>query len=294
MEIPAPFVDPSALREIGDAVHVIGDRRVPLVPNVGIILGRTAALVVDTGMGPANGAQVLDVARTLAGSRRLFLTLTHFHPEHGYGAQAFSSQATIVYNITQRDELLAKGAGYLALFRGMGEAVAGALLGTELVGPDIAYAGSTCELDLGGRIVVLQTHGPAHTRGDQTVLVPDAGVLFTGDLAEEKTFPIFPWFPPDDADIDAAGWLETLARCEALAPKVVVPGHGEVGGVEIITGVRDYMLDLRRMTGELARQGLDAPATVAAVKPKVLAAYPDWHYPEWIDFAVRTYLAQPG
>ena len=57
---PPPNVDPSALSEIAKGVFVIGDRRVPLVPNIGIVLGDDSALVIDTGMGPANGAKVLE------------------------------------------------------------------------------------------------------------------------------------------------------------------------------------------------------------------------------------------
>ena len=59
-QTPAPDVDPTALKEIASGVYVITDRRVPLVPNIGIILGSGAALVVDTGMGPVNGQKVLD------------------------------------------------------------------------------------------------------------------------------------------------------------------------------------------------------------------------------------------
>jgi hypothetical protein len=62
---PPPNVDPDALAEIADGVFVIRDRRVPLVPNIGIILGADAALVVDTGMGPENGRKVLETARRL-------------------------------------------------------------------------------------------------------------------------------------------------------------------------------------------------------------------------------------
>jgi len=58
---PPPNVDASALSEIAKGVFVIGDRRVPLVPNIGIVLGDDSALVIDTGMGPANGAKVLEV-----------------------------------------------------------------------------------------------------------------------------------------------------------------------------------------------------------------------------------------
>src|SRR5260221_1577938 len=60
---PPPTVDASAISEVARDVFVIRDRRVPLVPNIGIIGGRDAVLVVDTGMGRANGARVLDAAR---------------------------------------------------------------------------------------------------------------------------------------------------------------------------------------------------------------------------------------
>src|SRR3984893_5153748 len=132
----APHVDPSALQEIASGVFVITDQRVPLVPNIGIILGKDTALVVDTGMGPVNGQKVLDCAKRLAGQRPLILTLTHFHPEHGFGAQVFKGTAKIHYNRSQRDELRAKGEGYLGMFKTFGPDVAAALEGTKLVEPD--------------------------------------------------------------------------------------------------------------------------------------------------------------
>src|SRR6204780_472611 len=136
---PAPIVDPSAIKEIAAGVYVIGDRRVPLVPNIGIILGRDAALIVDTGMGPENGEIVLAAAKRLAGRRPLILTLTHFHPEHGFGAQAFKGVAKIHYNGAQRDELREKGEAYLGMFKTFGPGVAAALEGTLLVEPDEVY-----------------------------------------------------------------------------------------------------------------------------------------------------------
>jgi glyoxylase-like metal-dependent hydrolase (beta-lactamase superfamily II) len=175
--------------EVAPGVFVIPDRRTPLVPNIGVIVGERAALVIDTGMGPRNGAIVRDVARELAGERPLFLTLTHFHPEHGYGAQAFRD-ATIIYNRAQYEELRDKGLAYLQMFRGLGEGVTAQLEGVELVSPHVAYAAA--DLDLGGKVVQLRTWGPAHTRGDQAVLLPAESALFTGDLVENRFFPIFP------------------------------------------------------------------------------------------------------
>jgi glyoxylase-like metal-dependent hydrolase (beta-lactamase superfamily II) len=285
---PAPIVDPSTIKEIAPGVFVICDRRVPLVPNIGIILGSNAALVVDTGMGPANGKKVLDAAKRIAGQRPLVLTLTHFHPEHGFGAQVFKGAAKIHYNRSQRDELQAKGEGYLGMFRTFGPDVAKALEGTQLVQPDEVYDVSA-SIDLGRRSVELRTWGLAHTAGDQIVWLPRERILFTGDLAEERIFPIFPWFPPDDASIDGARWAQILSELIDWKPAIVVPGHGDIGGAEILVAVRDYIVDLGRRVAAERKSGKDADTIVATLAPKIRAEHPGWAAPEWIDFAVRYY-----
>jgi glyoxylase-like metal-dependent hydrolase (beta-lactamase superfamily II) len=286
---PLPDVDPSAIREIARDIHVISDRRVPLVPNIGIVGGSDAVLVIDTGMGPANGRRVLGAAKQIAGPRRLILTLTHFHPEHGFGAQVFKGATRITYNRAQRDELQAKGEGYLGMFRTFGPGVAAALEGTRIVMPDDVYDGSSAEIDLGGRKAVLRTWGLAHTRGDQVVWLPEERILFTGDLAEERIFPIFPWFPPNDADLDAMRWVDILAELESWKPDIVVPGHGDIGSAEILATVRDYMVDLGQRVAAQRKAGKDADTIVADLAPKVRAEHPDWSAPEWIDFAIRYY-----
>lgn len=291
---PSPNVDVSALASVAEGVFVIGDRRVPLVPNIGIAVGEHSALVIDTGMGSANGQAVLDLARSLAGERKLYLTLTHFHPEHGYGAHVFKGQARIVYNRAQGDDLRKKGQGYLDMFRGMAPTIEAALAGVTLVAADEFYDGSGYELDLGGRIASLRTWGRAHTNGDQIVFLPSEGVLFSGDLAEEKTYPIFPWFPPQDRDIDGNRWVQALDECLALKPRIVVPGHGDVGGSEILVGVRDYIIAVRAKVADALAERKSEDVIVAEVRADMLAAHPDWHFPEWIDFAVRYFVAADG
>lgn len=289
---PAPTVNTTAIREIVEDVYVILDRRVPLVPNIGIVLGAAKALVIDTGMGAANGRAVLEAAKRLAGARELILTITHFHPEHGYGAEAFKGVAKIIYNRAQADEFADKGPPYLDMFRTMGPAVAEALAGTRLVTADELYDGDEHAIDLGGRTVLLKTWGKAHTRGDQVVFLPDADILFTGDLAEEKTFPIFPWFPPNDMDIDGPNWIKVLDACLALKPRIVVPGHGEIGDAAILTDVRDYIADVAARVKQAAAAGRSEDEMIAELGPAVKAAHADWHFPEWIDFAIRYFYAR--
>jgi glyoxylase-like metal-dependent hydrolase (beta-lactamase superfamily II) len=288
---PSPVVR-NAPVEIADGVFVIPDDRVPLVPNVGFVRGERSLLVVDTGLGPRSGESVLEHARALAAGRRLLLTLTHFHPEHGFGAHAFAGEATIVYNAAQRDELRRKGPGYLEMFKTFGEAVAEEVEGVVLVDPDVVYDGTSAELDLGGRSVRLLTWGRAHTGGDQVAFVPDEGVVFGGDLFETRMFPIVPWFPPDDTDVDGGRWIDVLGHVLELAPDVVVPGHGEVTDVSLVRDVRDYLGWVRDEAGRRRQAGASADEAAAAIEPLALERWSTWENPEWIGFAVRCFHGQ--
>src|SRR5262245_66346623 len=93
---PAPIVKTEGLRQISARVHIIPDNSVPAVPNVGYVVGDRAVLVIDTGMGPPNGASVYEVAKKLAGAKPLYLVTTHVHPEHDLGAQAFPPTTTLI------------------------------------------------------------------------------------------------------------------------------------------------------------------------------------------------------
>jgi len=285
---PPPVISDAEPQEVARNVYVIPDGRVPLVPNVGIVVGEREALVIDTGMGPANGRRVLAKARSLT-DKPLVLTITHFHPEHGYGAKVFADAgARIVYNRSQQDELDAKGQAYLDMFRTFGDAVAEQLEGVDFVEPDELYD-DRMVLDLGDVTVELLHFGLAHTRGDQVVFLPEERVLFGGDLLENRIFPIVPWFPPQDVDVSGSRWIEVLGRLEDLEPAVVVPGHGEVTGPALIGQVRAYLEDVRNRVKS-------ASGTVeevkAALEPEIRAGYPGWDAPEWIGFAIECFYAE--
>jgi glyoxylase-like metal-dependent hydrolase (beta-lactamase superfamily II) len=289
---PAPDVDPTGITEIADDVWVIPDRRIPLVPSIGIVCGGERVLVVDVGMGPLNGSRVLEAALEKADGRPLVATSTHFHPEHGFGLQAFRDTATIVYNRAQLDELHAKGEAYVGMFRTFGPNIEAALDGVELVDPHETYEGERHVVDLGGRSVELLTRGLAHTRGDQVAFLPEERILFTGDLVESRFFPIYPFFPPDDVDVDGTRWIAVLRWLESLAPRQVVPGHGEVGDASVITEAREYHERLRSETFDLVDAGVEADEAVARLEAPTRERHPDWDQPEWIAFGVRCFHAE--
>ena len=255
---PPPIVRGEPV-EVSDGVFVIPDGRVPLVPNVGFVVGTRAVLVVDTGMSLDSAAYVLGHAKRLADGKPLYLTVTHFHPEHGFGAQVFADEATIVYNREQRDELRLKGAGYIEMFKGIfGPHVVTALEGVELIDPHEVYDGET-EIDLGGHVVTLRTFGRAHTGGDQVVLV-DGRVLFGGDLFETRMFPIVPYFPPDDVDVDGSAWIAVLDELLALDARGRRPGPRRGDGRDADPR-RARLPRLRPRRGGAAQGGAERPRT---------------------------------
>jgi glyoxylase-like metal-dependent hydrolase (beta-lactamase superfamily II) len=282
-----PLVPEGATGEIANGVHLIPDQRVEFVPNVGIVLGERWTLVIDTAMGARNGARILAEARRLGGDRRLMLTTTHFHPEHAFGAAPLAAEATYVCNQAQAQELVAKGPEYVEMFSGFGPGLAELLDGVELVGPDVTFSGGSAQLDLGGRVVELVEIGPAHTRGDMVVYLPAERILFAGDLVERRFLPIF-------ADDDASGarWLAALDRLDGLAPAVVVGGHGEPGGPELIAALRDYLTMVRDRVATLHVDGRVLAEIEQTLEVEVAEQLADWDNQVWVKSAVDSFHAE--
>lgn len=290
---PPPTITGSPT-EIAAGVFVIPDGGVELVPNVGVIVGDRAALVVDSGLGPRNGKIVRSIAEELAGDRPLFLTLTHWHPEHGSGAQAFAD-ATIIYNRKQREESREKAPGYLGMFSQFGEVVAQELADVQLVDPHIVYDGGA-ELDLGAKTVQLRTWGPGHTREDQGIYLPDEKILFIGDLIECRSFPVLSFFPPLDAEVDATKWVAVLDQIQSMDIDTVIPGHGELGDLGLLARTREYLEMVQSETNRLADQGEDPEKIPGIVVPEMIARFPEWDAPpDWLLAAgVQSVLAHRG
>ncbi|NUK00450.1 MBL fold metallo-hydrolase [Streptomyces lunaelactis] len=283
--MPEPVVHIEGVQELARDVVVVPNRQVQLVPNIGIIGGRHSVLVVETGMGPRNAEKVLEFAADYAKGRKLYLTTTHFHPEHAFGAQVFAGGATFLVNREQAEDLKVKGPGYLQMFKGLGEPVERQLEGVELAEPDVVFD-QEYDLDLGGRMVQLRATGRAHSKGDQVVKVPDADVLFTGDLAEAGQFAIFPWFPPYDTDVSGTRWLAVMKRLAAEGARVVVPGHGEVGGPQLLADVRDYLELLRDETWVRRDSAVSEQTIVEEISALMIQRHPEWAGQEWIEKGV--------
>src|SRR6478736_6224244 len=119
-------------------------------PNIAVVVGSRGTLVVDTGLGPRNGATIARVVAKLApGNQRLFLTTTHFHPEHAGGEAGFPAGTVLVRNAVQQREMEAHGKEMVDLFAGRSPQFKELLSDVSLRTPDIVFDSET-QVDLGG------------------------------------------------------------------------------------------------------------------------------------------------
>ena len=209
--------------------------------------------MVDTGLGPRNGAIVMKQAEKLSKAPILYLTTTHFHPEHAMGEQAFPPRTVIVRPAVQQDEMNKHATELMNLFRGFSEQSKELLADVKMRPPDILFD-KDLKLDLGGGVTArLFWLGPAHTQGDELIMVEPDSVLISGDIVQDKIVPNMP-----NADASVKGWLSILDQLEPLHPRLVLPDHGALGDGSLIAKERAFLLDLQNRSLELKRQGKSA------------------------------------
>ena len=276
-----PLVSRDTLTQVSEHVYALVG-----FPNIGIVVGSRATLVIDTGLGARNGATVVGVAQNLAKGPILYLTTTHYHSEHSSGEQAFPANTVIIRSVVQQEEMNDRVTEHMVFFRNMSAQNRELLQGVKFRTPDILF-GSELRLDLGGVTARLFLLGPAHTKGDEFIFVEEDSVLIPGDIVQNKLFPIMP-----NEDATMKGWLADLDKLESLSPRFIVPDHGALGDGSLIAKERAMLTELQQRALELKRQGTSVAEAGQLLVAEFHAKYPDWPNPERIPSAVKRVYAE--
>lgn len=261
-----PMIRQDAAVQVSEHVHVIPDDNAALVPNVGIVIGDRATLIVDTGLGDKNGAIVLGEARKLSDNEAFYLTATHYHPEHDLGANAFPASAKMVRWSAQQAEADEIGVETIQRFSSFAPIVAQLLEGAAHRAPDILFDDEVT-IDLGGVRVRAIGVGPNHTLGDTVFWVEGDRVLFTGDVVMSA----FPAVSGQSGSL--ALWQRNLDLFESLDSETIVPSHGRLGGVELVRRYRDYLGAVQKRVAAAKADGASLDGASAALGETLAADF---------------------
>ena len=218
--------------------------------NAGLIETGDGAVLVDTLFDLKLTREMLEAmrARVPAASRIGTLINTHANGDHCYG-NALVTGAEVIASRASADEMAevppAMLAGMMAAAPNMGEL--GAYLtrifggfrfdGIGLTRPTRTFEGSLA-IDAGGRRIELIEVGPAHTAGDTIVHLPDAKMIYTGDI-------LFAWSTPIMWTGPVANWIAACDLIADLKVETIVPGHGPVCGLDAVAALRAYLSYIR-------------------------------------------------
>jgi glyoxylase-like metal-dependent hydrolase (beta-lactamase superfamily II) len=279
-QMSQPMVREDAIKISDHVWAIIG------FPNIAIVVGSRATLVVDTGMGPKNGATAARVAAKLGpNNSKLFLTTTHFHPEHAAGEPGFPPSTILIRNAVQQQDMEQHGQEMIDMFSSRSTQNKELLAGVVLRPPDVTF-NQEATVDLGGVTARLLWFGEAHTKGDELTFVEPDRTLISGDVVQNKTIP----------NIVGGGtpttWLAVLDKIEALNAAYILPDHSAPGDGSLVAAERKLISEIRTRALALKGQGISADDAGKQISAELKTEHPDWPNTNAAGF-VKSVYAEP-
>lgn len=236
-----------SVREIAKGVWFFEPEKGHGYCNNIIIEMKDYLIVVDANY-PGGAHQVLTLVKQLSPKPVKYVFDTHHHGDHSYGNAVWTSHGatTLAYRGVIDEMNKYEPDRWRASSRTRADVAALHL--DDAQRPEQTFSKSPFVIEDGTREVQFYYFGWGHTRGDGYVWLPKERILCTGDAAVNG-----PYNKIVDADI--GNWPHVLDHAIALRPLYVLPGHGPAGGPEILTGQRQFLVDLYKSVAAAVRQG---------------------------------------
>jgi cyclase len=262
---PAPDF---TVKKVGDGVYAAVTRDGGKSgSNAGFIVGDDSIAVIDTFVDVAPAQQLLTEIRKISNLPIRFVVNTHYHLDHTGGNKVFADAgAVVIAHHNLRGWLRTEN----LKFFGQNIKPEQKARVDALVLPQLTY-GDGVNLYLSSRMMTVRFM-PGHTGGDSIIFVPDANVLFAGDLFWKTHL-------PNLIDASTEAWMQTLERLQNDHPAATfIPGHGDVGNASDVRSFHDYISTLRRVVAQAQQAGKSDPELVNAVLPDLKAKYGTWGF----------------
>lgn len=232
-------------------------------PNTGVIVGDDCCMVIDAQATPAMAGQVIERVAKVTDKPIAYVVLSHYHAVRVLGASAFKAREVIASNLTRglivergEQDWASEFGRFPRLFRSA-ETIPG------LTWPTITFD-TDMTVWLGKREVQLKHLGRGHTAGDIVAWVPDAEVMFSGDLVEYHSACYC-------GDAHFTDWPATLTNVASYKPKSLVPGRGDalVGRAKVDEAIgltREFLQTLFGTAAAAVKKGHTLKETYDAVR----------------------------
>jgi cyclase len=256
------------LQKIGDGVWaaIVSDEGLA-GGNAGFVIGDDGVLVIDTFQDPRPAKALLGEIRKLTPLPIRFVVNTHYHLDHVNGNDVFAAAgATIVAHRNVRAWMRTEN------IKMLDPPVTSEKKARvqSLTLPTVVHD-SHIELYLGSRRINVRYY-PGHTGGDSVVSVPDAHVVFCGDMLWKEHV-------PNLIDASTKTWVESLdAMQRDYGPSTWVPGHGGIANAQDVVTFRKYLADLREGVRREQAAGKSGDALVQALLPGMKSNYGKWAF----------------
>ena len=234
--------------------------------NNGWIVFEDYVLVVDANF-PSGAQEILPKIKAVTDKPARFAFDTHHHGDHAYGNQFWVEQGAVpVAHTGVVEEMMKYETGYYGNKPGRWEDTVKQrpdVAATKLKPPTLLFRKEMI-FDDGKHRVELLHLGVAHTHGDGFAWLPKERILFTGDACVNG-----PYNFVGDGNVEQ--WIQTLEAAKKLNPKFVCPGHGPMGGPEVLENQQSYFIELRKEVKKLVDAG-KKPEEVKAAVDQIKAA----------------------
>jgi glyoxylase-like metal-dependent hydrolase (beta-lactamase superfamily II) len=233
--------------------------------NAGFVIGDDGVVVVDTMTGDDAARRLLREIRALTGLPVRFVVNTHYHGDHVVGNRLFvDSGAQLLAHRNVRRWILPEN---LRMLGDKPNPEHKAFI-EKLVAPNVGYLDGV-DLYLGSRVAHVRSF-PGHTGGDSVVIVPDAKVVFAGDL-------LWRGVVPNTIDGTTKAWIETLTTLATdYAGHTFVPGHGGLSLTQDVIAFRDYLATVHKLVADARATGKTGEAVTPVVLPALKEKYSAW------------------
>ncbi len=256
------------IKKMGDGIYAaIANEGGKAGSNAGFVIGSDGVLVVDTLQDAGVARDLLAEIRKLTSLPIRYVVNTHYHLDHTTGNGVFAEAgATIIAHRNVRGWLRTEN---LKFFGPTPKPEQKAWV-ESLVLPNLVYT-DAIDLYLGTRLLQVR-YMLGHTGGDSVVIVPDANVVFGGDLVWQHHL-------PNLIDASTMPWIETLDTLLAQRPTATyLSGHGDVATPADVRDFRNYLAALRDAVAKAQKEGKSGDELATTVLADLQPKYGDWGF----------------